>query len=96
MADCVNIIIRKNLWDLFSKYSFQQSIMQVSLTHTPSPMNFLHKILNRSENEKPFLLLAVRYPTKDAKRPHIFRKSLDQIRDFNLKSLWENGTYSVF
>jgi len=96
MADCVNIIIRKNLWDLLSKYSIQQSIMQVSLTHTPSPMNYWHKILNHPENEKPFLLLAVGYRTKDAKRPHIFRKSLDQIRDFNLKSLWENGTYSVF
>lgn len=26
----------------------------VSLTHTPSPMNFITKILNRPENEKPF------------------------------------------
>ena len=28
----------------------------VTLTHTPSPMNFLHKILDRPENERPFLL----------------------------------------
>jgi hypothetical protein len=26
----------------------------VALTHTPSPMNFLTKILNRPENERPF------------------------------------------
>ena len=28
----------------------------VSLTHTPSPMNFLQKILNRPVNERPFRL----------------------------------------
>jgi hypothetical protein len=33
----------------------------VSLTHTPSPMNFISKILNRPENEKPFYL-SVGYP----------------------------------
>ena len=35
----------------------------VSLTHTPSPMNFLQKILERPANEKPFLLIPVGYPT---------------------------------
>ncbi len=33
----------------------------VALTHTPSPMNFLSQILNRPENEKPFLLIPVGY-----------------------------------
>jgi len=28
----------------------------VTLTHTPSPMNFLTKVLDRPQNEKPFLL----------------------------------------
>ena len=31
----------------------------VTLTHTPSPMKFLSKILDRPENERPFLLLPV-------------------------------------
>ncbi len=39
------------------------------LTHTPSPMNFLNQILNRPNNEKPFLLLVVGYPNKKAKVP---------------------------
>ena len=32
------------------------------LTHTPSPMNFLNKILKRPNNEKPFVLLVVGKP----------------------------------
>jgi len=33
-----------------------------TLTHTPSPMNFLGEILNRAPNEKAFLLIPVGYP----------------------------------
>jgi nitroreductase len=51
----------------------------VTLTHTPSPMNFLQKILNRPANERPFLLLPVGYPAKDAQVPVLERKKLDQI-----------------
>ena len=43
----------------------------VSLTHTPSPMNFLNEILNRPKNERPFLLLVVGYPATDAKVPDV-------------------------
>ena len=39
------------------------------LTHTPSPMNFLNKILSRPKNEKPFVLLVVGYPKKNCKFP---------------------------
>ena len=39
------------------------------LTHTPSPMTFLNKILKRPNNEKPFVLLVVGYPKKNAKIP---------------------------
>ncbi len=51
----------------------------VALTHTPSPMDFLAKILQRPENEKPFLLIPVGYPAKDTMVPDIKRKSLDEI-----------------
>jgi nitroreductase len=54
----------------------------VSLTHTPSPMNFLNEILNRPKNEKPFLLLVVGYPAKDAKVPDIKKKNLEEIASF--------------
>ncbi|MCW8817344.1 MAG: nitroreductase family protein [Ignavibacteriaceae bacterium] len=54
----------------------------VSLTHTPSPMNFLNEILNRPKNERPFLLLVVGYPAKDAKVPDIQKKSLKEIASF--------------
>jgi len=54
----------------------------VSLTHTPSPMNFLNEILGRPKNEKPFLLLVVGYPAKDAKVPDIQKKKLEEIRSF--------------
>jgi len=51
----------------------------VTLTHTPSPMNFLQKILNRPSNERPFLLLPVGYPSDHAMVPDLQRKSLDQV-----------------
>ncbi len=54
----------------------------VSVTHTPSPMNFLNDILGRPKNERPFLLLVVGYPAKDVKVPDIKKKSLQEIASF--------------
>ena len=50
-----------------------------SLTHTPSPMGFLNKILNRPKNERPFLLLVVGHPAGDAMVPDIKRKDISEI-----------------
>ena len=50
-----------------------------SLTHTPSPMGFLNQILKRPKNERPFLLLVVGHPAKDAKVPDIKRKDMSEI-----------------
>ena len=54
----------------------------VPLTHTPSPMGFLNSILERPENERPFLLLVVGYPAEDARVPDIARKPLEEIATF--------------
>ncbi len=54
----------------------------VSLTHTPSPMGFLNELLDRPANERPFLLLVVGYPAKDAVVPDIVRKELKEIMTF--------------
>jgi nitroreductase len=51
----------------------------VTLTHTPSPMNFLQKILNRPENERPYLLIPVGYPVEAVEVPNIDRKGLAEI-----------------
>lgn len=53
-----------------------------SLTHTPSPMAFLNKILQRPSNERPFLVLVVGYPAKETTVPDISKKSLDEIATF--------------
>ena len=50
-----------------------------TLTHTPSPMGFLGKILNRPENEKAVLLIPVGYPTNDARVPDLKKKSFTEI-----------------
>lgn len=50
-----------------------------TLTHTPSPMRFLNKILNRPTRERPYLLLVVGYPTADAKVPAIDRLPFDTV-----------------
>lgn len=49
------------------------------LTHTPSPMNFLEKILERPDNERAFLLIPVGYPHEKATVPDIQRKKLEEI-----------------
>lgn len=51
----------------------------VTLTHTPSPMNFLQKILNRPDNERPFLLLPIGFPANDVTVPNIQRKALCEV-----------------
>ena len=50
-----------------------------TLTHTPSPMKFLNKILNRPENERPFVLFPVGYPLEGVKVPDLKRKDLPEI-----------------
>ncbi len=54
----------------------------VTLTHTPSPMNFLSKLLDRPNNERPFLLLPVGYAKQPVYVPDIKRKSLDEVAVF--------------
>ncbi len=51
----------------------------VTLTHTPSPMNFISKALNRPENEKPYLILPIGYALESATVPDIKRKTLDEV-----------------
>jgi iodotyrosine deiodinase len=53
----------------------------VTLTHTPSPMAFLSKVLDRPDNERPFLLIPVGYPADGCLVPRaaITRKPLDEI-----------------
>ena len=53
-----------------------------TLTHTPSPMNFLTEILGRPKNERPFLLLPVGYPAEETFVPDIKRKELEEISKF--------------
>lgn len=53
-----------------------------TLTHTPSPMGFLRKVLGRPRTERSFLLLVVGYPDTDATVPDIQRKTLPDIATF--------------
>lgn len=51
----------------------------VTLTHTPSPMGFLAKVLDRPANERAFLLIPVGYPADGCQVPALDRKGLDEI-----------------
>ncbi len=51
----------------------------VTLTHTPSPMGFLEKILKRPKNEKAVLLIPVGYPAENAKVPDLKKKSFQEV-----------------
>ena len=50
-----------------------------TLTHTPSPMRFLNRILGRPSNERPFLVLVVGKPAEGVLVPDITKKPLDEI-----------------
>jgi len=52
-----------------------------TLTHTPSPMGFLEKILKRPKNEKAFLLIPVGFPSKEAEVPRLTKKSFNKVCD---------------
>jgi iodotyrosine deiodinase len=54
----------------------------VTLTHTPSPMGFLNRILGRPSQEKPFLILVVGYPAQEACVPDISKKSSEETLTF--------------
>tara|TARA_B100000925_G_scaffold63969_1_gene43205 strand:+ start:46 stop:579 length:534 start_codon:yes stop_codon:yes gene_type:complete len=53
-----------------------------TLTHTPSPMDFLAMILGRPANERAFLLMPVGYAVDGAQVPDISKKDLGEISDF--------------
>ncbi|MGD8413658.1 MAG: nitroreductase family protein [Candidatus Latescibacterota bacterium] len=50
-----------------------------TLTHTPSPMKFLAEILERPDNERPYLLVPVGYPADGCEVPDIQRKKLKEV-----------------
>jgi nitroreductase len=50
-----------------------------TLTHTPSPMGFLHEILDRPENERAYMIIAVGYPDSRCTVPNLQRKPLEEI-----------------
>jgi nitroreductase len=53
-----------------------------TLTHTPSPMKFLNAILDRPDDERPYLILVTGYPSDEARVPQISKRALDQIATF--------------
>ena len=50
-----------------------------TLTHTPSPMAFLTRVLGRPENERPFVMFPIGYPLPGVKVPNFDRKALDEV-----------------
>ncbi len=53
-----------------------------TLTHTPSPMKFLNDVLERPDNERPYLILVTGYPSEDAMVPEITKKPIEDISVF--------------
>ncbi len=54
-----------------------------TLTHTPNPMAFLSRLLNRPSNEKPYILFPVGLPAPDATVPDLLRKPLGELVQWN-------------
>jgi iodotyrosine deiodinase len=50
-----------------------------TLTHTPSPMGFLGRILGRPRNERAFCLIPVGYPAEGSTVPNLEKKPVDEI-----------------
>ncbi|MGI9458007.1 MAG: nitroreductase family protein [Aeoliella sp.] len=56
-----------------------QNMGLATLTHTPSPMDFLANILGRPANEKPYILFPIGYPALNARVPDIERRPLEEV-----------------
>lgn len=56
-----------------------QTMGLATLTHTPSPMVFLTRVLGRPENERPFVLFPVGRPLPGVQVPDLARKPLDEV-----------------
>ena len=56
-----------------------------TLTHTPQPMRFLSRILERPESERPYILFPVGYPAPGCQVPAISKKTVDAV------STWLEG-----
>ena len=56
-----------------------QTMGLATLTHTPSPMAFLTKVLGRPENERPFVLFPIGRPLDGVRVPDLGRKPLDEV-----------------
>ena len=54
-----------------------------TLTHTPSPMGFLRELLDRPNNERPFMMFPVGFPSDDARVPDLKRKTLNEVAIFH-------------
>jgi len=54
-----------------------------TLTHTPSPMRFLNRLLERPSQERPYILFPIGFASEDATVPDLRRKSLDEV------SIWK-------
>jgi iodotyrosine deiodinase len=52
-----------------------------TLTHSPAPMGFLSRILDRPPNERPFILIPVGYPAEDTEVPNLTKKPLGEIAE---------------
>ncbi len=50
-----------------------------TLTHTPSPMKWISRVLERPAHERPFALIPVGYPSENARLPDISRKPLADV-----------------
>lgn len=49
-----------------------------TLPYTPAPMHFLKKLLDRPENERPFMILAVGYRAEGYEPPVLVKKNKDE------------------
>ena len=57
-----------------------------TLTHTPSPMRFLNRILKRPKDERAFMIIVAGYPEAGAKVPAITKKTLGEIASYHQKA----------
>lgn len=62
-----------------------QQMGLATLTHTPQPMRFLTRILDRPDNERPYILFPIGYPHPDCEVPEISKKNLEEV------STWFEG-----
>ena len=75
----IDTLVKLAIWIIGLFIAAIHDMGLATLTHTPSPMAFLRRLLGRPENERPFVMFPIGHPLPGLQVPDLRRKSLSEV-----------------